>query len=93
MTALYAIATLAGTLLLFAWIVSAALSAGAGEAARFDGAARFGLRGRIAIAGLLGFGLAGMSATFAGWAIAPAAVAAIAGAAALAGYAVWDGRQ
>ncbi len=70
-----------------AGIVGWALLRGLGDpgaAGRWDPEARLGRSGRLAVAVLTGFGLGGMSATFAGWATGLALVAALAGAAAVA---------
>lgn len=50
---------------------------------RWDPEAMLGHHGRLGVAGVAGFGLGGMSATFAGWATALALLAAVAGAIAL----------
>ncbi len=80
MTALYAIATVFGVAGLVAWTLLRGLRPDGGVA-RFDPEARFGPSGRLVVAGVTGFGLAGMSSTFAGWSTPLTVVAAFAGAA------------
>ena len=80
MVALYAICTVLGVIALLTWI-TLGIAASAGDDRRYlDPELRFGERGRVAIAAVLGFGLAGMSASFAGWATGLAVAAAIVGA-------------
>lgn len=78
----YSIATVVGFVSLVAWMM---LHAGVAEGSRWDPEARFGPAGRRVIAGLLGFGLAGLSAEFSPRSIPwPAALAlAVVGAAAM----------
>lgn len=83
MTALYSLALFAAALALVAWVV-AAVAAANPESRLPDPDVRFGLRGRSVVAGVLGFGLGGLSATFAGWSTPMALVAGLAGAAFLA---------
>jgi len=47
---------------------------------------------KLAVAGVLGFGMAGLSSSYAGWEPAVTIVGALAGAAAAAGYAKWVDR-
>lgn len=79
----YAIALGAGVLMLLAWIVGAALGAWVEGWESADPESRFGGNGRSIVAGTFGFGMAGMSATFAGWHPIVALIAAGLGAAAL----------
>ncbi len=82
MVPLYAISTVLGVVALLAWI-TLGIAASAGDDRRYlDPELRFGERGRGAVAGVLGFGLGGMSASFAGWNTALAVIAAVVGAAA-----------
>ena len=76
---LYAIAALAGACALISWLVWQTL-AERQDAARSGPDDRFGMRGRSVVAGVLGFGLGGMSASYAGWG-AVAIAGALAGAA------------
>ena len=80
MVAIYAICTVLGVVALLAWI-TLGIAAGAGDDRRYlDPELRFGERGRAAVAAVLGFGLGGMSASFAGWASGLALIGAIIGA-------------
>lgn len=80
MVALYAICTVLGVIALLAWI-TLGIAASPGEDRKYlDPELRFGERGRASVSALLGFGLGGMSASFAGWSAALALVGAIAGA-------------
>ncbi len=58
MIAVYAIATLLGLVALVAWILTASLGG------RLDPETRFGIGGRRVVAGVAGFGLAGMAAAY-----------------------------
>jgi hypothetical protein len=90
----YAIALAAGVVLLIVWIFATYLGGNVAEWKRFDPEERFGNSGRRVIAGLVGFGLAGMSAEFSpfdlSWPVG--LVLAIAGALAMAFYASWVDR-
>lgn len=90
MTVVYALATVTGAGLIFGWIVSGAISAGTRGESRIDLDARFGVAGRALVAGVMGFGLAGLSASFAGWSPALSLLAAVGAALGVAGYAAWD---
>jgi len=79
MTPVYAIALVVGIVALIGWTVAVAIGASVAGWERADPERRFGTAGRFTLAGVLGFGMAGMSATFAGWPAAAAGVAAIAG--------------
>ena len=79
----YAVALIAGLLMLLGWIVGSALGAWVEGWEFADPENRFGATGRSVVAGSVGFGIAGMSATFAGWHPLVAVVAAVLGAAAL----------
>ena len=79
MVALYAICTVLGVLGLLTWI-TLGIAASAGDDRRYlDPEVRFGERGRGVLAAVLGFGLGGMSASFAGWGTGLALVGAIVG--------------
>jgi len=80
MTAVYGVAVVVGLLALLLW-------AGFGVAATavdgwqgIDPETRFGARGRGLVAAVTGFGMGGMSATFADWGAGLAVAAAIGGA-------------
>lgn len=93
MVEVYAIALVVGVILMIAWIFATYLR-GNVDGWRFDPEERFGKPGRRLVAGLMGFGLAGMSAEFSPFDLSwPGALAlAIVGAAALAWYAGWVDR-
>ena len=69
-----------GTILLLAWIVAVAVAGSVGGWEKIDPDARFGLTGRRVVAAVFGFGMAGLSAAFAGWPMVVATLAALAGA-------------
>lgn len=79
----YGFVLAAGFLMLLAWIVAAAIGAWVDGWEFADPERRYGSTGRSIVAGAFGFGMAGMSATFAGWHWILALVAAVLGAAAL----------
>jgi len=76
MTAIYAIATVLGLGGLVVWTLMRGFGL---ENTRFDPEARFGTAGRLIVSGTAGFGLGGMSSTFAGWTPPLAIVAAVGG--------------
>ena len=80
MTALYAIVLALGVVALLSWIAATSVAATVEGWEGVDPERRFGARGRLAVASLMGFGLAGMSATFTGWSTGVSAISAIAGA-------------
>lgn len=89
MRAVFGIALGLGILSLLGWIAAVAVSSTVEGWESVDPDARFGMTGRRAVAALFGFGMAGLSAAYAGWAIALATAAAILGAmgaAAIAGF-------
>lgn len=94
MVKVYAIVLAAGVVLLIAWIFATYLGRTVTEWQKFDPEARLGMLGRRVVAGLVGFGLAGMSAEFSpfdlSWPVA--LVLAVAGAAAMVWYAGWVDR-
>lgn len=67
MTPVYAIVLIVGVIGLLVWVAMTAVGETVEGWRGVDPEARFGVRGRFALAAALGFGLAGMSATFAGW--------------------------
>ncbi len=83
MVPVYAIALFAGFLLLLAWIVGVGIGSWVEGWEFADPERRFGFVGRSIVAGLVGFGMAGMSASFGGWPPALAILGAFAGAAAM----------
>ena len=79
MTTIYAVSFAVGFLALLAWIALAASARSVEGWSERHPDRRLGRMGRPVVAGILGFGMAGLSATFAGWTSAVAAVGAIAG--------------
>ena len=84
---MYAVALGAGFFGLLGWIAAAAVAASVDGWERIDPDERLGVNGRSAVAGVFGFGMAGLSAAYAGWPTAAAAGAAILGAVAAAAVA------
>ena len=80
MVALYAICTVLGVIALLAWIILGIAASAGADRSYLDPELRFGERGRAIVSGFLGFGLGGMSASFAGWNTVLALVAALLGA-------------
>jgi uncharacterized membrane protein AbrB (regulator of aidB expression) len=79
MVPVYAVALIVGFLLLVAWIVGVAIGAWVEGWEFADPERRLGAKGRFTVAGVVGFGMAGMSASFGGWPPALAFVGAVAG--------------
>src|SRR5687767_5303635 len=88
MVKVYAIVLGIGVVLLIAWIVAAYVGGTVGAWKRFDPEENIGKPGRRLVAGMVGFGLAGMSAEFSpldlSWPVS--LILSIAGALALAWY-------
>lgn len=82
MVVVYAVAVIGGALALVAWVAVAALAERPDSTVQAPDE-RFGRTGQDAVTFTLGFGLGGMSASFAGWPGVAAAAAAIAGGVAL----------
>ena len=80
---IYAIALGLGLLALLVWLVGVAVATWVDGWEFADPERRFGETGRSATAAVFGFGMGGMSATFAGWNPVIAAAAALVGGAAL----------
>lgn len=93
MTPVYAIVLVVGVVALFAWLVLAAIGTSVEGWDDVDPERRFGRIGRFAVAALVGFGMAGMSSTFAGWPALATIAAAIAGGAGLVAVAHWFGPE
>ena len=91
MTALFGISLLGGFVLMLVWLAATAVSASVDGWDHADPEQRFGRNGRFVLAGLMGFGMAGLSALFAGWSELLAVAAGIAGAAGLIGVSIWLG--
>jgi hypothetical protein len=92
-TAVYAIVLVAGIIALLIWVARTAIADTVEGWEKVDPEARFGRRGRTVVAAAMGFGLAGMSATFAGWAAPLAFVGALLGAGFLVAVAVMFGPE
>ncbi len=80
MRAVFGIALGFGAVMLLTWIAAVGVSQSVEGWAKVDPDARFGLTGRRVVAGVFGFGMAGLSAAYAGWPMAVATLAAAAGA-------------
>jgi hypothetical protein len=80
LVAVYAICTALGVVALIGWIFFGMAATAWEGKEHIDPELRFGVTGRSVVAGVLGFGLGGMSSSFAGWNTVMAALAAIAGA-------------
>lgn len=81
MIPVYAVVLVLGVAALLVWLVMAATASSVDDKQEWNPEERFGPTGRNVVAGLLGFGLGGMSASFAGWASGLAVVGAVGGAA------------
>jgi hypothetical protein len=81
MVPVYALATVLGVAALIAWIGMTVFASTVPGSEGRNPEQRFGPTGRLAVAALVGFGFAGMSASFAGWTWLAALGAAAAGAA------------
>ena len=94
MIKVYAIVLATGVVLLIAWIFATYLGGNVAAWRRFDPEERLGKSGRRVVAGLVGFGMAGMSAEFSpfdlSWPVG--LVLAVVGATAMAFYASWVDR-
>ncbi len=90
MVFVYTVAVVAGALGLLTWVAVAALSERPGSAVRGPDA-RLGRTGQDLVTFALGFGLGGMSASFAGWPDLVAAAAAFGGGVALLASGRWLG--
>ena len=81
MVPVYAVVLILGVMALLAWLVLGLTASSVDGKEGWDPEERFGPRGRSVVAGIVGFGLGGMSASFAGWVSGLAFAAAIGGAA------------
>jgi xanthine/uracil permease len=89
MTLLFALPLLIGIVGLIAWIGVTALARTSDQYAHLDPERRFGSRGRLALAFILGFGMTGISALYAGWAGWLSLAAGLVGGVVLAAVAGW----
>jgi hypothetical protein len=87
-TAVYAVTLVAGFVLILLWVAAVAVAESVPGWQHVDPERRFGRNGRLAVAALIGFGLGGMSSSFAGWPDALAALGALGGAL-LSGTGAW----
>lgn len=85
----YAIGLIIGFLALLAWVILRTLAVNVPAWSSIDPEHRFGVPGRRVVAALMGFGMAGMSSSFAPWPLPATIATALAGAAASAWYAGW----
>ncbi|HKX75260.1 MAG TPA: hypothetical protein VJR05_07705 [Acidimicrobiia bacterium] len=94
MVKVYAIVLAIGVLALIFWIFARSLAVNVPAWSRVDPEGRWGVKGRRVVAGMVGFGMAGMSAEFSprdlSWPLA--LILALAGAAAAVWYAGWVDR-
>ena len=69
-----------GAVALLAWIAAGGVASSVDGWENVDPDARFGMTGRRLVAGVFAFGMAGLSASYAGWPTVVATIAAAAGA-------------
>ena len=93
MTAVYGISLLIGAFALLVWIAATAVAHTVDGWDRIEPQERFGAVGRLVLGGVVGFGMAGMSASFGGWSPLLSFVGAVAGAAGLIAVAFWLGPE
>jgi hypothetical protein len=67
LVAVAAVALVIGLLGLLGWVVAGSVGESVAGWSRLDPEARFGATGRFTVAGLVGFGMGGLSSSFAGW--------------------------
>ncbi|KAA3639768.1 MAG: hypothetical protein DWP92_04190 [Armatimonadetes bacterium] len=89
MTAFYGIILLIGVSLMLAWLVLTAIASSVEGWGRVDPERRWGVRGRCTVAGLLGFGMAGISVLYTTAPEALSIAAAVVGGLALIAVARW----
>ncbi len=80
MRAVFGFALGFGAVALLGWIATVGIAGSVEGWEKVDPDTRFGVTGRRVVAAVFGFGMAGLSAAYAGWPIAVATIAAIAGA-------------
>lgn len=91
MTILFAVPLAVGLVLLLTWIGATAAAASVDGWGDYDPEARVGATGRYVLAFMIGFGMAGISALFAGWSNILSVLAGLAGGVALMGVSRWLG--
>ena len=91
MLPVYAISVILGVIGLLVWVFLALTASSVAGKETLDPERRYGFGGRAIVAGLTGFGLGGLSASYGGWASGLAIVAAAGGAALMIGAAHYLG--
>jgi len=91
MTVVYAIVLIAAIVGLIGWVLATAVGEGVAGWAWVDPEARFGRPARLIVAAALGFGMGGMSATFAGLPVVVSLLGSVAGAVGVAAVAWFFG--
>lgn len=80
MVPIYAICIVLGVVAVLAWVILGMTASTVADKENLEPEQRFGEKGQMAITAVLGFGLGGMSASFAGWSTGLALVGAGVGA-------------
>jgi uncharacterized membrane protein YeaQ/YmgE (transglycosylase-associated protein family) len=80
LVAVYAVATILGVVAIIAWVTLGMVATAVAGKETLDPESRFGVLGRSVVAAVSGFGLAGMSASYAGGSTMLALVGAVVGA-------------
>lgn len=80
MIPVYAVCVVVGFIAVVGWVASGLTAVAVEGKESLDPEMRFGLVGRYVVAGVLGFGLGGMSASYGGWPSGAALAAAAGGA-------------
>lgn len=80
MVAVYAVCTILGVIGILGWIILGMVASAAEGKDHLDPELRFGSIGQYVVAAVMGFGLGGMSSSFAGWSTGWALVGALGGA-------------
>ncbi len=93
MTALFGIPLMIGFILMIVWVGATAVAATVDGWQGVDPDRRYGRTGRFALAGMIGFGMAGISSLFAGWPSLLTVGAAVLGAAGLIAVSIWLGPE
>ncbi len=93
MTALFGIPLMIGFILMIVWAGATAVAATVDGWQGVDPGRRYGRTGRFILAGMIGFGMAGLSSLYAGWPSLLAIGAAMLGGAGLIGVSIWLGPE
>jgi len=80
MVTVSAVALAVGLLALLSWVAASVIGTSVEGWSWLDPETRFGAAGRSVVAGLVGFGMGGLSASYAGWSQLAALAAALLGA-------------